>query len=186
MGNAEEGIGRQLSHGGIHSGTILKAPDAPNEEVHNIPWEIESGIGPAQDFATIEAQWRGKLNNEELLVHHMDKDPSYVNVDMGENDFEVMEKKSYLEQQASTPLYDGAPVSRLSTIILLLYLQVPINPRTTSSFPLHSPYASLSLSFCLSFFCLFFNFFSFFIYFFLTQVGLILLQNKTHASMNLK
>lgn len=33
-------------------------------------------------------------------------------------------QKSYLEQQASIPLYDGAPMSRLFTILLFPYMQV--------------------------------------------------------------
>ena len=57
-------------------------------------------------------------------MNHMAEDPALVDVNMSESDPTVMRAKSYLEQQASTPLYDGASVSKLSTILLFMYLQV--------------------------------------------------------------
>ena len=78
----------------------------------------------AIDFRTQEAQWQDELQNKDLLVNQMGEDPVVVDVNMIETDPTIMAAKSYLEQQASTPLYDGASVSRLSTILLFLYLQV--------------------------------------------------------------
>ena len=77
------------------------------------------------NFGTKESQWWDVLINEDLLVNRLGEDPALVDVNISESDPVVMRAKSYLEQQASTPLYDGAPMSRLSTILLFMtYLQV--------------------------------------------------------------
>ena len=90
-----------------------------NVNANNV-FDIESQ--EETNFGTKESQWRDELINEDLLVNHMGEDPVLVDVNMSESDPAVMRAKSYLEQQASTSLYDRAPVSRLSTILLNLYL----------------------------------------------------------------
>ena len=88
----------------------------------NIIFDFESH--EETNFGTKESQWYDELINENLLVNRMGEDPTLVDVNMSESDPIVMRAKSYLEQQASTPLYDGAHMSTLSTILLFPYLQV--------------------------------------------------------------
>ena len=62
------------------------------------------------------------LINEEILVNYMNKDLAVQNVDISEKTSKMMEEKKILKHQINTPLYNGALINRLLTILFSLYL----------------------------------------------------------------